>query len=554
MSVEQIRGSLLSHAQELPSAQREAFLHIFTTADIIDEAAEDALGQTSPDLRWPVDDDPLLEEIDAFVDRVESGAYFEGFGWDPEIYEERSFGNESWVWEFDDLFAGAQDAFLQGNPGIARAAYQRLLGAFALDEEVGTFSGPEPATEMLDTDISEAQARYLRTIYETTPAEERAEALIGDWFNLPCPADTSLAAVRESRRQDLPDLEDFLSAWITALRSSGREGSQVRKLLTEATERSVGIDGLAELARQAGSDQADLYLEWVQALRRADRYTDAANASREALEVLESEGSARARIAEVLAELFRGEAGQEFAARRSAWRADPTRTRLVTLHQAAISNTENGATEAIATELRTLEEAGNLDRLHGGLRAALMLLAGRISDAAQLLNKPSEHLVTQPEREMLVPYLLASGCGGPKHPEWASTQLAGLLSTVDRANTWAWPKVSPHEADTPSLAQLLTEQITTQTDDAHVLSKRLDTAVQEVTRQVDAIVSNKFRGQYASVAHLLICSAEALTLANRDGSGLELVASLRARYPRHVAFQRELDAALKKTSLVTATK
>ena len=95
MSVEEIRGSLLLHAQGLPGADRRGFLAVFTTTDPSDQLEE---AEESSDVTWPVDHDPLFDEIDEFVARVAAGEYFEGFGWDHEVREERSFGDESWVW------------------------------------------------------------------------------------------------------------------------------------------------------------------------------------------------------------------------------------------------------------------------------------------------------------------------------------------------------------------------------------------------------------------------------------------------------------------------
>lgn len=555
MSVQEIRRTLLLHAQGLPGADRDAFFAIFTSTDRTDQS--DRM-ERPPDIEWPVDHDPLLDEIDAFVAGVAAGDYFEGFGWDPEVRDQRSFGDESWVWEFDDYFSQAQDAFLAGRLSLARAAYRRLFDAFELDEEVGTFCGPEPAPDMVQVDLPEAQARYLRAVYETTTADDRAAVLAEEWFDLlhlGAGAEVSLAAVRESRRQDLPQLERFLPAWITQLRSSGREGPQVRKLLTEATELHGGFDGLADLARRGGPDRADLYLDWVRALRSAGRRTDAKNAAHEALDALKGDGSAWAHIAEELADLTRGDAAQVTAARRLAWRASPSQARLLALHRAATHATE--ARELMAKELAALEASGTLGTLNGGLRAALMLLAGWTEGAAKLLDEPTDHSAGRPARHVLVPYLLASGCAGPQHPEWPSMRLAGLLATVDNANLWGWwtgvdlpDRDRSSDDDTPSLAGLLVEQIRTETDDEQMLWKRLDAALRDVDRLVDAIVSGKVRGQYARAARLLTCCAEALTVADGADAGTALVGRWRARYPRHSAFQRELDGAIGKASLV----
>ena len=43
------------------------------------------------------DGEALLGEIDAFTHRVENGDYCIGWGWDNDIYEERDWGDESWI-------------------------------------------------------------------------------------------------------------------------------------------------------------------------------------------------------------------------------------------------------------------------------------------------------------------------------------------------------------------------------------------------------------------------------------------------------------------------
>ncbi len=550
MSVEEIRAALLVRANELPGVQRNAFLSIFTSTPFTPP------GNEMPDTTWPVDDDPLLDEIDAFVAGLASGKYFEGYGWDDEIHDQRSFGDESWVWEMDDLLLGAQDAFLAGELGLARGAYQRLLEAFGLDQETGAFCGPEPAVEMLQTDVPEAEARYLRAIYETTPAAERAAVLAGEWFDVPTGHPVpSLCAVREARHQDLPGLEQFLPAWIAQLRSIGDKGPEVRQLLTEATELYGGVDGLAVLAHDIGPAQAELYLDWVQALRRADRDTDAAAAAREALRTVAPYGETRARIAEQLADVVTDEPDEVLAARTSAWRAAPTQARLLTLHRAATITGQ--VSQTMAAEVEALEATEHPDRLPGALRAALFLLAGRVEDAVELLHGPPGKNPRRTASRVLVPYLLAAGCAGPQRPEWPSTRLAGLLGSVNQMDLWEWtdvdrPDVSDPTGDEPApLSALLADRIAIEADDPALRLQRREAALQEVDRQVEVIISAKARGQYARAASLLASCAEAITLEEGAQSGTLFVSQSRDRYPRHVAFRRELDTVIQQTPLVT---
>jgi hypothetical protein len=71
----------------------------------------------------------------------------------------------------DDLLSGAETAFLDRNLDLARVAYGPLLKAFERHAE--GFCGPEEPEHMLSTDVSEAKARYLRAVYETTPLSDR---------------------------------------------------------------------------------------------------------------------------------------------------------------------------------------------------------------------------------------------------------------------------------------------------------------------------------------------------------------------------------------------
>lgn len=552
MSEEEVAAALLTHARELPRAERAAFLAIFTEAASTNDA--DAAPDT-PDTSWPVDADPLLDEIDAFAERLASGTYHEGFGWDPEIRAERAFGDESWAVEMDELFGSAHHAFVTGALGLARAAYERLFAAFAMDEEVGVFSGPDSPVDMVNTDVPEAQARYLRAVYESTPAPERATVLAQAWFHLPTWSPVpSVAAVNETRRQDLPGLQEFLQAWIPQLTSIDDGHPDVRELLTEAAELHGGVDGLGALARETVPARAERYLDWIEALRRTDRDAEAAVAAREALETVNPRGGAVARAAEQLADLVTGDPDEVLTARRAAWRAQPTQARLLALHHAATA-ARREPVEVLAAEAEQLDPGG----LSGALHASLLLLAGRVDDAVDLLREPPGHNPFQAAGHVVLPYLLASGCAGPSRPEWSSSRCAAQLANIDHAALWDPIVLDLRDANddtvedtVPSLSALLTRRISAGAQEPDVRMEHLQTAEEQVQRRVQVIVTSKARGQYARAAELVACCAEAITLEEDTLSGTTYLRTIRDRYPRHVAFRRELDAAVERTPLVAA--
>src|SRR6266511_4277343 len=286
LPVDDLRAILVAHAERLPVRDREAFLAIFPAPSATVSQVPGPCQVDCPD------GTRLLADIDAFVDRVRSGVFFEGWGWDDDLHEERAWGDESWVGEMDDLFAVAAEAFLAGDLALARDAYGRLLGAFDLDQEVGTFCGPSSSSDMVATDVPEAVARYLRAVYETTPLSQRAEELYDRYADLShfAPA-TSLHTIADTRRSGLPDLDDFLPAWIEVLaeHTSGFWARDRQRLLTEAAVWHAGTDGLAAVARSPGDHQPTAYLDWIDALARDGRLGDAADAAGQRAGTLQAE-------------------------------------------------------------------------------------------------------------------------------------------------------------------------------------------------------------------------------------------------------------------------
>lgn len=78
----------------------------------------------------------------------------------------------------------------------------------------------------------------------------------------------------------------------------------------------------------------------------------------------------------------------------------------------------------------------------------------------------------------------------------------------------------------------------------------LAVAAELVARRVHAIVSNQYRGAYERTALLAVALAEAQTLRGDPSDGAAFLSRIRAAYPRHVAFQRELTAWARKSPVL----
>ena len=68
-------------------------------------------------------------------------------------------------------------------------------------------------------------------------------------------------------------------------------------------------------------------------------------------------------------------------------------------------------------------------------------------------------------------------------------------------------------------------------------------------RRIDAIVSHQHRGSYDRAALLLAACAELLRLLGKAQEAAALLDEVRQRFPRHRAFQAELQTAVRRTGV-----
>lgn len=566
LSPEGVAAALVAHAERLPVASRQAFLDIFPEP-------HERPTTPGPPPGEALLAEMLLSDIAAFTARATAGDFTEDEDdwydrfdrhdrWDDDWDDEGS--DLSWVEEADALFTAAGEAFVRGELHLARQAYDRLLDVF------GNAHGDGPLLEtwqLTTTDVDEALARHLRAVYETTPPADRAAAVHRAFLGLPwCPSPPTLRDVAATREDGLPDLPAFLPDWIDHLLAEPtRPPPEHRnRLLAEAAVLHRGVDGLADLAHLPGPHAAGLFLAWVDALAVADRLDEAADAAREALALPSADDSHRAAAADRLAEVTTRLADLPGAieARLKAWRSKPTRRRLLALVTAGqVAGTLD---ETLDAEARTVTVTGTGT---GRLTCELLLLAGQLDRAVAALAGSAPRGWSSPSHPgpVVLPCLwVAATATEPPPASGSHWGEAFAAIDVDTQSLHGWQLGDPSDGDgtdhngtddlsatSPPLTELLARALLDRPAGPAERHRWLAAAAATVGERVDAVVGNKHRKAYARVAALVVAHAEALTVAGKASDGPAYIAGVRGKYPRHTAFQGELDTAIHASTLVS---
>ena len=249
-----------------------------------------------------VDGETLLGEIDAFTERVKSGEYCIGWGWDEDINEERDWGDESWADEADDFFLEARELLLGEDYRQAKAAYQRLFETLEMGGEPGHLPGDPDISCMLKVDLSEQLALYLRAIYLDSPPSQRPERLFATMNTYRhIFGSISMVDINEALHSELPGLDSFLESWIRLLE---KQGTIIpNPLLREAIFLKGGIPAISELARQQAHKYPRAFLDWIQALEAESKTDTIIDVAREGLKTIPKDYSVRAEVSEVISNL-----------------------------------------------------------------------------------------------------------------------------------------------------------------------------------------------------------------------------------------------------------
>jgi hypothetical protein len=362
----------------------------------------------------------------------------------------------------------------------------------------------------------------------------------------------------------LPDREQFLADWIAFLRTQDTpNSSDADAWLREAVRLAHGTSGLETLARAEGQTRPRAYLDWFTALEQEGKHREVLAAAQEALQALPAQLSIRAAVADHLCAAA-ARLNEAEALRLGQWEAfiaKPILPRLLDLWDVAVG--EAGRTALMQRAVEHIRDylAHPPARRDGMMRgdddlerpawiapcvlAHACLLAGDWDVAHHLAaqGKVLGWSSSESAQGLVVSAFLVLLWGkspGALPPNLAQLWQWGLQHS---AASWGWEderegsvlkRLECAYAERFAAAALSTDW------QERFLSWCLDVAQQ----RVNAIVSNQHRGSYNKAAVLTTACAEVLRLRGNQTAADALVNDVRSRFPRHRAFQAEMDNAL----------
>lgn len=560
-SADELRAILRAMAQETPPSGRQAFLARLEPV----EGAAVAAFQMIQQENLLADIDDLAQELkiamkyaDAWEERYEWGEYYD---------EEDSLRPyEEFVEPLVELFDRAEAAFDYGEFSLARAAYQRLFELLRTEDDYGRGVS---ASDLTGVDADEAVARYLRAVYETEPPARRPQALCEQMRQVrarqfgPRPMLDDLVQISP---RPLPDQEQFLADWIAFLRTqSAPSGSDVDAWLREAVRLAQGTPGLEALARAEGKTRPRAYLDWFTALEEEGKHQEVLAAAQEALQALPARLPIRAAIADHLCAAA-ARLNEPEALRLGRWEAfvaKPTLSRMLDLWDVAVDAAERTALMQRAVErirdylAHPPARRDGMMRGDDGLERPAWIGQSNLAHACLLAGDwdAAHHLAAQGKvlgwssREshqgLVVAAFLVLLSGktlGALPSNLAQLWQWGLQYSV---TAWSWG----YEEEDPvreRLVRAYAEQFAAAALSTDRQERFLSWCLDVAQRRVNAIVGNKHRGSYNKAAVLTVACAEVLRLRGNQAAADALVNEVRGRFPRHRAFQAEMETALRR--------
>ncbi len=538
-SPEQLRELLKDWAHNTPSLKRDEFLQKLKAVES-DEEEKDRSKRA------------ILEEINELKERVESGEYSLGWGWDDELEKKREFGDESWTVEVDGFLDTAYDAFHAGRYELAEEIYRVMFDILEMGEEPGHLPGPKSPNLMVDTNLDEAMACYLRAVYEVTSLDERPERLFDEmdrWTYYIY--DLDLKKIIETTLSEPADLDVFLSRWKEMLRE--KEGDFAEELLREVLRLSEGVEGIAELARNKPEEHPEAYVDWICALKEEEDYPAMRDAAEEGLKEIPDDYVVRSEVAEALVRAGEYLDSTELIHQgyREAFRSHPSLKHGLPLLSTA---EEQGKREDEITfmieRIQSLLEEDLNTRFPRERKPRLCSASKELLCTIYLCGGKYERALALCKDEGPLGWNYGNNLKGQVVPFFLRMLLVeGDLKRAPNLK-WIWEKMVRRTAKTytesyeDSFNQVMEEALESVRLKEEEKDRYLDWCIEETGKRIDAIVGGTHRKSYNKAAALLVSMAEVLASSDKKKKGSELIERYRQKYPHHTAFQDELEEAI----------
>jgi len=494
--------------------------------------------------------DTLFEQIEAFTLRVVNNEYSEGWGWDAAYGAEREWGDESWAQELDQFFRVGQLLARSGQNEAAIKVYKRLFDVLDLGRDAGLPGDPD-LYNMLEVDLGEQLALFLRALYNTWSPQERPAQLLQamrdyDEYG----GAVGLQSIIECAESPLPEQDVFLADFLEYLR--GQSGPSVVELTQETAQLLAGPAGPLELARIDPAKYADGYLTWLSFLESQGRKDEMLEVAREALNAIPVDLTARARVGEVLFKLGSDNGNYELMLEGlwACFAANPKLDYLVELYRIGLQTNQYRAIRQGV--LRIVDELRQGGRMRPPQRWGV--------DDATLLTEQCFYHILVLSGDYAELFALAKGHGplgrgggtNPKHllflvllfllaPGKISSQILTELWEVALGGQRYGLGIDP--VLTSKYLDVLRQVYAAAEPEAETKSDYVKWCVNEVNERVAAIISNKDRNGYPWAAKLVAALAVTLQKMGLPEDARTFVDGYHKQYSRYSAFRRELRAA-----------
>lgn len=545
LSTEDFRNLILEWASEEHPSRRQEFL----VKLIPPKQKKDVIPHA----------EALMDEIEAFAQRVEDGEYCDGWGWDEAIHEERDWGDESWAEEIDEFFLQARSLMLQGKYKLAEKAYRRLFDILEMGQEPGHLPGDPDYRNMLKVDMDEQVALFLRSVYMNSTPPKRSASLYESMNEYGYPAcSIKLKNIIDSLDTILPDFENFLAAWIEFLQK--QSSMHVSELLREAVFLKGGVSAISEFARQYADKYPKAYLDWIAVLEMEDDTDSVIQVAREGLARIPRDYAMRAKVAETISGI--GEKMNDNKLKLEGYResfySDPSFEYLLDLYITAIECDCFGEirdeAEQRIMELRDKSRipANNYHNREQnpsfaseGVLVNALLLGGKYEKVFEMCKGkgPLGWSSSENPKPVFITFMMAVLSKEGIHSKIIYKQWEDAIRNTSYSVSKEY--IEKYQKVIGSIKECI--QLSGEQEEFY-----LKWCIKEIGRRVDAIVGNQHRGSYHKAAGLLVAMAE--TLANREEKqeGMNLIEKYKNKYPRHTAFKSEITQALQTSGLYDA--